>query len=259
MHHGVPRQVFIAAALALSFGGLLPAQAVSNCSPKDMQGGWAAQPQGFFTAGPVAGPFGATGTEVFDGVGRFDGKASSSFNGQIIFPFGADGSYTVTPDCRITIFEETLRITFQGWLVNNNTEAVLYEPDPTSIAVVLLRRQNIATCDLTNLKDTWVLSASGYNIVIPDGRFAWNARLVFDGAGRVAGIASKSDNGVITRDGKYNGIYTVNASDCSFKMKLTDDTGLTLGFFGSLFDNSRQLLFISNDPGQVVTGFGKRP
>ena len=258
MRNFTSARLMLTAALLLGSASALFGQTGATCTPKDMQGAWVTQPQGFFTAGPVAGPFGATGTLVFDGVSRFGGIASSSFNGQIIFPFGADGTYTLTADCRLTVFEETLRITFDGWLVTNKTEVVFFQPDPTSISVNQLRRQNIASCDLTNLKDNWAISASGFNI-ITGGRFALNARFAFDGFGRITGIASKSDNGVITQNGKYNGIYTVNPKDCSFNMKITDDIGVTSGYYGSLYDNSRQFIVISNDPGFVVTGYGKRP
>ena len=246
------------ATVLLMFDAPLPGQAVEICNARDMQGAWVTQPQGFFTAGPVAGPFAATGTLVFDGVGQFTGTATSSFNGQIIFPFGADGTYTVTPDCRLKTFEQTLRISFEGGLVNNKTEVLLYEPDPTSITLVQLRRQNIAVCDPAGIKDTWTLSATGSDI-ISGGRFAMIARLAFDGSGKVTGIGSRSDNGDITRDARYSGTYTLNPTDCSLKLKLTDDTGLNSGYYGAFFDNLRQLNFISNEPGRVVTGYGKRP
>ena len=251
-------RLVLTAALLMGSASALFGQAGASCSPKDMQGAWVTQPQGFFTQGPVAGPFAATGTLVFDGVGRFGGFASSSFNGQIIYPFGADGTYVLSSDCRLTVFEETLRITFDGWLVSNKNEVVFFQPDPTSISVNQLRRQSIPSCDLTNLRDDWAISASGF-IIFNGGRFAINAKFAFDGFGRVTGIASRSDNGVITQNGKYNGIYTVNSKDCSFELKVTDDTGVTFGYHGSLFDNSRQFIIISNDPGYVVTGYGKRP
>ena len=58
--------IFVAACVLPS----LQAQSTGKCAPKDMQGTWAAQPLGFFTAGPVAGPFAAVGTVNFDGVNR---------------------------------------------------------------------------------------------------------------------------------------------------------------------------------------------
>lgn len=256
----VTSRITLAAALmtAALMPSALQAQTKVSCTAKDMQGAWVTQPQGFFTAGPVAGPFAATGTLVFDGVGRFGGVATSSFAGHIIFPFGADGTYKITSDCRITVFEETLRITFDGWLANGKNDIVFFEPDPTTISINNLRRQNTPSCSLTTLQDNWAISTSGYNI-ITGGRFALNANFAFDGKGGITGIASKSDNGVITQDGKYSGSYTVNSADCSFSMKVTDNTGLTSGYYGTIFDAAKQIIVISNDDGVVITGYGKRP
>ena len=243
--------------LVLASGFALRAQSTGKCTPKDMQGAWATQPNGFFTAGPVDGPFSAVGTLFFDGVNRFGGVATSSFKGHVIFPFAADGSYTLTADCRLTVFEETLRIGFDGWLVNNKNDVIFFEPDPISVSVNNLRRQSLASCDLTTIQDTWTISTTGYNI-ITSGRFAWNAHLTFDGKGGVTGTATKSDDGVLTRDGTYAGTYTVNPADCSLSMSVGDNTGFISGYYGSVFDSGKQLILIMNNVGQVVTGFGKR-
>lgn len=226
----------------------LQAQSTGKCTPKDMQGAWATQPNGFFTAGPVDGPFSAVGTLFFDGVDRFGGVATSSFKGHVIFPFAADGRYTLTPDCRLTVFEETLRIGFDGWLVNNKNDVIFFEPDAISVSVNNLRRQNLGACDLKTIQDAWTISTTGYNI-ITGGRFAWNARLAFDGKGGVAGSGTKSDNGVITRDGVYAGTYSVSPADCSLSMTVGDNTGVKTGYYGSVFDGGKQFILIMNNIG----------
>ena len=78
------------------------------CAPEDIQGACFVQPQGFFTAGPAQGPFAATGILVFDSSGNFSGVTSSSFNGQIFFPFPITGDYSFTADCQLTTHEHTL-------------------------------------------------------------------------------------------------------------------------------------------------------
>ncbi len=219
-----------------------------------MQGSWSTNPDGNFVAGPVAGPFAAVGTLFFDGVNRFGGVATSSFAGHVIFPFRADGAYTLTSDCRLSVFEETLRISFDGWLVNNKSEVVFFEPDSISISINHLRRQNIVNCSLATLHDNWVISTSGYNIITA-GRFVWTAHLNFDGKGNITGTASRSDNGVITEDASYVGTYTVGADDCSFSLTVADKSGLNSSYYGSLFDQGRQAILIESDDGIVVRGF----
>lgn len=223
-----------------------------------MQGDWASQPNGLFTEGPAAGPFAATGALRFDGVSRFPGATTASFGGHIVFPFPASGSYTLTADCHLIIFEEVLRLTFDGWFANDKNDAILIETDPTSVSVSNLRRRNTPSCDLKTIQDSWAISANGDNIVT-GGKFAWNFLLAFDGKGAVSGIASKSDNGVISQNIPYSGSYSVNSSDCSFSMKLSDNKGNLSGYYGAIFDNARQVIVMANDEGLVVTGYGKRP
>ena len=246
--------------LVLLVPGMVPAAeaqtTTATCSPADMTGAWVTQPNGFFTQGPVAGPFGATGVLIFDGATRFGGVASSSFNGHVIFPFGADGSYTLTPDCHLAVFEETLRIRFDGWLANNKTEVLFFEPDATSISINHLQRQNIATCSAQSVGGIWTMVVSGYNI-ITQGRYASDTHMTLDGKGGLTGTAFVSTDGLITEN-KYTGTYTVN-QDCSMNFQLLEDTGLVLGYYASLFDNTNQFYVISNNEGLVLLGYAKRP
>ena len=252
---------FPPAVLILAAGFCLPvlqAQSKVSCTSKDMQGDWVSQPLGLFTDGPAAGPFAATGSLTFDGAGRFTGVGTFSFGGHIVFPVSSLGSYTLTSDCRLTVFEETLRITFDGWFANGKNDAILIQTDPTSVSVTNVRRRNTASCDVKTMQDSWAISANGDNIVTGT-KYAWNYLLAFDGKGSVSGIASKSDNGVITQNGIYAGTYSVNSSDCSFNLNVTDTTGISWGYYGSIFDSAKQIVVIGTDEGLVVTGYGKRP
>jgi len=225
-----------------------------------MLGAWAAQPTGFNTVGPVAGPLAATGVALFDGVGRVTGVATANFNGIVNFPFSLDGSYTVTADCKVQVLEESLRITFEGYLANGRTEALLMEPDQTTISLVTLRRQNIDDCSpgalSALLNDTWAMSASGYDI-ITGGRFASNSRISFSRTGAMQGTALVSTNGRVATV-PYTGTWS-GRDQCSLEMVLTDDRGNSSGYYGSLFDGGKQFLFVSNDFGVVIAGIAKKP
>ena len=243
------------AALILS-AGMMPLFA--QCTVADMKGDFATQPQGHFTVGPVAGPFAATGVIHFDGAGRFTGVATSSFNGGVIYPFDAVGDYTVTPDCQLKVFETTLRITFEGYLANNKNEVVLFQPDPTSVTVNVLRRTNLTQADCTpsKFRDTWAIQASGDNIAT-GGKFAQNGRFTFDGIGGLTGNTNSSVNGKIVRE-TIRGTYRVDF-ECNFAARFFDSKGAETNIFGTLFDSAKQFIFIVSDDGLVITGFGKRP
>ena len=185
-------QLIVLTIVTLSFMGSLQAQ--NRCSAADMKGDFATQPQGILTEGPFAGPFAATGVIHFDGVGRFSGVATSSFNGGVIYPFDAVGHYEVTPDCFVTILETTLQIGFEGYISNTTNEVVLVQPDFGAITVNTLRRQMITGCTTSSLKDTWAIQSSGNNIVT-GGRFAQNGRWLFDGNGSFNGPRHPASTG----------------------------------------------------------------
>ena len=97
---------------------------------------------------------------------------------------------------------------------------------------------------------------SGYNI-ITQGRYASDTHMTLDGKGGLTGTAFVSTDGLITEN-KYTGTYTVN-QDCSVNFQLLEDTGLVLGYYASLFDNTNQFYVISNNEGLVLLGYAKRP
>jgi hypothetical protein len=236
-----------------AFAGQLRAQ--EPCSNADMRGEFATQPEGILTLGPFAGPFSATGIIYFDGTGRFEGYATSSFNGSVIFPFDAVGTYNVTPDCVLSIFEETLRIGFEGILSKTKDEVPLFQPQDATITTNVLRRMNISSCTAAHLRDDWVVQASGSNI-ITSGSIVQLGNLRFDGAGNVTGTAGSSANGLIVRQ-TLSGTYKVQ-EDCTFTVRLTDENEIVSHFFGTFFDDGSQFIFIYSDDGVVITGVGEQ-
>lgn len=237
----------------IAFAGLLEAQ--TSCSASDLQGSFATQPQGILTIGPFAGPFAATGIIHFDGVGRFDGVATSSFNGSIIFPFDAIGTYSVTPDCFVDIFEETLRIAFEGYIAKGKNEVVLFQPQDTAITTNLLRRLLLPSCNAATLNNNWTIQATGSNI-ITSGSFAQNGRLRFDGDGNFTGVTASSLNGVIVRN-TITGTYRMNA-DCTFTARFLDESSQLSNFYGTMFGDGSEFIFIYSNDGLVITGQARK-
>lgn len=232
----------------------LQGQTQYKCTVADVQGPFAVQPQGILTTGPYAGPFSATGIINFDGNGGFTGIATSNFNGHVIYPFGATGTYTVTPDCIVTTLELTLRISFRGFLSATKNEILFLGPDQGSITTNLTRRVTKTSCTNADLVDNWAISAVGVN-VITGNHIAQNGRLTFDGFGNFTGATYSGIGGAQTSS-VVAGTYTVS-NDCTFQGREVDTYGNVSHFFGVLFTDS-ELIFVYSDNGAVIPGQGRQ-
>jgi hypothetical protein len=233
--------------------GLIQAQ--SPCTKADLKGDFATQPIGFLTTGPYAGPFAGTGLIRFDGEGRFQGVATSSFNGTIVFPFNAIGNFTVSPDCFVTIFDQVLQIAFEGYFSRNKERLFFFQPQEFTVTTNILHRLHISSCTDESLRGRWVIQASGGSI-ITGGRLAQIGALHFDGVGGVRGQLGSSVNGAIIRN-ILIGTYRVT-SDCSFSVRLSDENGIVFHTYGTLFGEGSQFVFIYSDKGAVITGVAEQ-
>jgi hypothetical protein len=238
---------------ALQAQGLEPTTK-TVCTLADMKGDFATQPIGILTEGPFAGPFAATGVIHFDGNGKFTGIATSSFLGHVIYPFHADGVYTITPDCFFSLVEETLHIGFIGFLSTTKNEVQMLEPDAGSITTNTLRRLVNLTCTNASLSGNWVLNGSGTNIRNGD-HLAELQRVNFDGKGTMIGTLHTSVEGVLSKT-VLSGTYTM-LSDCTILGRTIDTLGRVRHWYGVIFNSGEQMIYNYSDDGQVFAGQGR--
>jgi len=249
---GTRAYVLATALVLVACGTLGAAEHGLSCSPADMNGAFATLPQGIILGGPFAGPFVAAGLLNFDGVSKFTGTASSSFNGGIIPVFAATGNFAVTSDCIVSVHETTFNIRFEGYFTRDKKQVVFVEPDTGTITTNVLHRLPPTSCRTRDLTGNWAIQSSG--TVVGTGQFAQNGRLTFDGNGSFSGKTAASTAGAFVRH-DVTGTYVMNA-DCTFTATFFEETNTRREIFGVMYD-SNEFYFDYRGTGNVIAGTGK--
>jgi hypothetical protein len=235
---------------------LLASAAWAQCSVADIKGDYATQPKGILTGGPYTGPFAGTGIINFDGAGSFFGTATSSFNGNIVFPFYAYGYYNVSADCTVTILDQKLQLGFEGYLSSTKRQVVLVEPDNGTITTNTLDLIRMpAPCTVASLTGSWAFNMAGTDVA-RIAKFSQLGRLKFDDQGAFSGLLSTSIDGVISRNTVTGKVQVYN--DCTFFWKHTDDTGASKLMYGAFSGTGDEIILIYAEDGIVVTGSGRK-
>ncbi len=254
--------------LNLAIGQML--SAAQNCTNQDFQGVYGPLAQGNIILGPPIipkGPFVRMGRGVADGKGSFTAQTVDSFNGAIETADLA-GTYTVTPNCSITLILHVpfpgvpfpIPVTFFGALADGGREATVMIVDPPGAAIqIQLQLQNREThCSNRDLTAGFRLSMSGLIVSQPPnpaGFFARTGRVEFDGTGKFTADTKVSYNGLIVSE-SFSGAYSVDSS-CLMTMHYT--LGQPYVWDGMLTDNSNSANLIVKGPqGAVVTGTLKK-
>ncbi|HEU5230378.1 MAG TPA: hypothetical protein VFU49_21340 [Ktedonobacteraceae bacterium] len=83
-------------------------ETAAKCSLATLNGRYVASFDGFLVMGSNRVPFAGAGFLIFDGHGHgHDGVLSQSVNGKIMSQIRFTGTYTVTPDCVVTLTNTT--------------------------------------------------------------------------------------------------------------------------------------------------------
>jgi hypothetical protein len=111
-----------------------------------------------------------------------------------------------------------------------------------------------AVCSLATLHGTYNFASDGVQIAPHDGAgpFAYAGLVTYDGKGGVKQVVTISSNGVITRNFRETGRYTVNA-DCT-QSEVDRGGGTTQHYEAFLRPDGSQFAFIQTDPGIVSAG-----
>jgi len=112
-------------------------------------------------------------------------------------------------------------------------------------------------CSAATLRGDYLYAQDGFHVVGSDAKsrtpFAQSGRESYDGAGKMKGIYTSSENGVITR-GSYTATYTMK-SDCSGSLTITDSSKKTFHYDYFTNGDGAEIVWVQTDPGSVSAGW----
>ena len=106
------------------------------------------------------------------------------------------------------------------------------------------------TCSLATLQGQYLYAQDGTNDRAP---FAQSGIDWFDGAGKVKGVYTASENGTIRR-GTYTATYTLK-SDCSGTLTIADSSKKTFHYDIFTVPSGDEIVWVQTDPGSVSAGW----
>ena len=196
------------------------AQGAITCETSDYRGTYA-----FYSVGallvlppagaPLLGTFAQSGTFTSDGQGNITIESDASYNG-LILPGPAVATYTITPECVLTIsltlpFPLSVESKFTAILSNNNREATVFISDPPGTLVIgRHKKQDLRFCGVGDFRGAYKIDIDGY-VSAPAsraGRFGRFGRLVADGDGRFTAWSFADYNGRLVEE-QFSGTYDV--------------------------------------------------
>jgi hypothetical protein len=115
-------------------------------------------------------------------------------------------------------------------------------------------------CSLATLRGDYLYAQDGFHVQGTDAKsrtpFAQSGRESFDGAGKMKGVFTASENGTIVR-GSYTATYTMK-KDCSGTISITDASKKTFHYDFFTNPDGGEIVWVQTDPGSVSSGWERR-
>jgi hypothetical protein len=115
-------------------------------------------------------------------------------------------------------------------------------------------------CSLATLRGDYLYAQDGFHVQGTDAKartpFAQGGRESYDGAGKMNGIFTVSENGKIVR-GTYTATYTMK-KDCSGTITIIDNTKKTFHYDFFTTPDGGEMVWVQTDPGSVSSGWERR-
>jgi hypothetical protein len=234
-----------------------------KCSTGDYRGTYAFFTTGAFVQLPpqaaiLLGPFAQAGTFTSDGQGNITIESTASYNG-IIQPANVVATYTLTPDCLLTVsgvLPDPLSVpfTFVGVLSSSNRQLNLMITNPPGTVVIGEHwKQDSRFCGLDDFSGAYQIDLGG-SVAAPAlraGRFQRIGRLVADGDGHFTAATVANYAGQVVEE-DFQGTYSVNAK-CVVSLSYTL-SGEKTTIAGPLAGHGEQGTMMVTSPGWAVSG-----
>jgi len=115
-------------------------------------------------------------------------------------------------------------------------------------------------CSLATLRGDYLYAQDGFHVQGTDAKartpFAQSGRESFDGAGKMKGIFTASENGAIVR-GTYTATYTMK-KDCSGTITIVDSSKKTFHYDFFTNPDGAEMVWVQTDAGSVSAGWERR-
>jgi hypothetical protein len=245
-------------------GALTNLHAERGCSNATLNGAY-----GFYSAGNVltAGtpPRVVLGREVYDGQGNFVDTLLAINNDGMLTRTTSSGTYTVTADCRGTVFavlftpSGTLNLSVPFVIVDggNEIDFILSSTPPVLIGYGVRKKQfpdNNRVCSNATLNGTYGFSSTGTVVSTGTPRVLLG-RETYDGNGHFSDILTVNSGGALLET-TNSGTYTVKP-DCTGTIFTTlGQLNLVVDFV--IVDSGKEIYFIISSNPVSLIAYGVR-
>lgn len=210
---------------------------MSICSVATLKGTYGGHAEGTVLAQfpgfpPPPYPAVAAGLHSYDGAGNVSVTYGSSLGG-VIIPWGvvATGTYTVTPDCKVSVAltDPMGSYHFVGMIMGQGMqqEVHLMYTDPFWVLSGMFRRTPRRGCSQASLRGKYLLFGQGLASIpnLPPLLPAAHVGIMTaDGQGNLSGNDTLNIAGTVAPD-TFTGTYTVNL-DCTYSATITTGVGV---------------------------------
>jgi hypothetical protein len=112
-------------------------------------------------------------------------------------------------------------------------------------------------CNVATLNGFYVFTTDGFNVTT-NTKFTQSGYEIYRGNGTMSGFFTGSDNGVISRNIRYTGTYTLNP-DCSGTLTTRDEgSNVDLHFDQFVMPSGKEFSWIQTDEGIISGGFERK-